>query len=208
MSHASILIAIDLPKGERFQKANLEKMIAHQMEPFDENGGWFSDGSRWDWWVIGGRYSGRLNGKDLAKRKDLDLAKLTAEKSKELSKQWDNAHKEAKKKNDPVWLSLIYGIEEGMTKEQYIASPFFFYAFLRNRTWHENERMGWFGTSAKTECELSREEELKGKCITEKNGAKIINWRSDDATWAAKFWPRFIENLDPETILAVVDYHV
>lgn len=60
MSHASVLVALspeDVTLG-------IEQAIAFQMEPFDENGEWFKDGSRWDWYTVGGRYTGRLSGYD------------------------------------------------------------------------------------------------------------------------------------------------
>lgn len=34
----------------------VERLLA----PYDEAGEWFADGSRWDWWVVGGRYTGLL----------------------------------------------------------------------------------------------------------------------------------------------------
>lgn len=60
MSHASVLIALS-PEDA---KVGLEQAIEFQMEPFNEDGDWFKDGSRWDWYVVGGRYTGRLSGYD------------------------------------------------------------------------------------------------------------------------------------------------
>jgi hypothetical protein len=67
--HASVIVALspaDLetagldPAGDEtdFQVA-LINAVAHQMQPFNENGKWF-DGSRWDWYSIGGRFSGKF----------------------------------------------------------------------------------------------------------------------------------------------------
>lgn len=42
-----------------------ETAIAHAdalLEPFCEDGEWGRDGSRWDWWVVGGRWTGALDG--------------------------------------------------------------------------------------------------------------------------------------------------
>lgn len=56
--HASLIVALDgRPK-------DIEAAVAFQMEPFDENGVWFADGSRWDWWQIGGRWTGLLSSYD------------------------------------------------------------------------------------------------------------------------------------------------
>lgn len=59
MSHASVLVALS-PDDLQRAGGNVEEAVKHQMEPFDENGTWFREGSRWDWWSIGGRYSGRF----------------------------------------------------------------------------------------------------------------------------------------------------
>lgn len=34
------------------------------LAPYDENGTWFAEGSRWDWWVVGGRFTGALTNYD------------------------------------------------------------------------------------------------------------------------------------------------
>jgi hypothetical protein len=109
---------------------------------------------------------------------------------------------------------MVYGVKSGWTLEQYIAEnilhPFpSFYAFLRNRHWHENERLGWFGGSTVTECEVHNEERV-GKCLfrDEKTGAQVLCWKSDKKNWASKFYDRFVKSLDPETLLVSVDYHV
>jgi hypothetical protein len=47
MSHFSVLVIGDDAEG--------------LLKPFDENGEWFARGSRWDWWVVGGRFTGILD---------------------------------------------------------------------------------------------------------------------------------------------------
>lgn len=34
------------------------------LEPYNEDGEWFKEGSRWDWWVVGGRFTGLLDNYD------------------------------------------------------------------------------------------------------------------------------------------------
>lgn len=34
--------------------------VTRLLKPYDENDEWFAEGSRWDWWVIGGRFTGLL----------------------------------------------------------------------------------------------------------------------------------------------------
>ena len=64
MSHASVVVALSKAIVE---VDGLETALEWQMEPFSENrddGGWFADGTRWDWYQIGGRYTGNLDGYD------------------------------------------------------------------------------------------------------------------------------------------------
>lgn len=58
MSHASLLVAVDVVNPS--DRSEVHAAVSFQMEPYDENGHWFKDGSRWDYWTIGGRYTGRL----------------------------------------------------------------------------------------------------------------------------------------------------
>jgi hypothetical protein len=44
-----------------------ERELSELLAPYNENGEWFADGSRWDWWVVGGRFTGMLDGYDLEK---------------------------------------------------------------------------------------------------------------------------------------------
>lgn len=47
MSHATVIVAV-----EAGHQNELEKLVEAQMKPFDENGKFFRDGSRWDYWGI------------------------------------------------------------------------------------------------------------------------------------------------------------
>lgn len=38
-----------------------DEAVARLLAPYDENGEWFAEGSRWDWWVIGGRWTGMFD---------------------------------------------------------------------------------------------------------------------------------------------------
>lgn len=204
MSHAAILVALDESPAA---KKKVEKLVEWQMAPFDENGHWFKNGSRWDWWQIGGRYTGSLgDNKDVILKGDLKPEALLAEYESDARKAWIKAHEEP----DRNLAGLVYGVRPGETEEQYIQrnTCLCFYAFLRNRQWHENERLGFFGGTARTECEVATGDEPKGKCLhrDKKTGAKIVVW--NDANWNQKFWRRFVEPLHDSTLLVVVDYHV
>lgn len=214
MSHAAIIVALDrkviTPKSS---KAKVNAAIGHEMHPFDEAGDFFKDGTRWDWWVIGGRYTGRFAPHpDYVRKGDLDLDRMEQARIKEITKQWAEIKKE-KDRGNPFYTKIPDTLEEWIGKRAGKPSA---YAFLVNRHWHENERMGWFGMSHTTECEVASPhnatttEEVKGKCVVKdkKTGAQIINWAVDDANWTAKYWDRFIAPLHDDTILAVVDFHV
>jgi hypothetical protein len=55
MSHFCTLVLI--PQG----CPEPEKKVAELLAPYSENGEWFADGSRWDWWQIGGRWTGVMS---------------------------------------------------------------------------------------------------------------------------------------------------
>lgn len=86
------------------------------------------------------------------------------------------------------------------------------YAFLRERHWHEGERMGWFGAPARTECEMknpNNPESLTRRCVTTGDeNAKIVVWNEPHEIWEQSYFQRFIKPLDQDTVLVVVDYHV
>jgi hypothetical protein len=279
MSHAPLIVAVS--PDQLAEHGTLEKAIAWLMAPFDEDeqGGWFADGSRWDWYVIGGRFTGKFapdyepradtanyktcdlcggtgtrpdmnmdyphrepsaaghpvigrgcNGclgtgwdmkhpgewrtlGNVCKRSDLDEASLKAGQRVQAEQHWAQYQADRHKE--------LWNFPEGETLESLTASyeqcPLAAYAFLRDRRWHEQGRMGWFGREAATECELKADEEGKefvGRCLhkCEKTGAEIVSWsesgRAKDDRWNRLYWARFVRNLPGETTLAICDYHV
>lgn len=216
MSHASVLIALSSDEVKRH--GNVEAAIAWEMQPFDENDECFRDGSRWDWYQVGGRYSGKFDGQDVVIVCDLDRAKLIEQKRVSSIETWREAHEP---KNIAV-MDLCYGVKPDETFEQYMERSadgivLAAYAFLSNRHWHEAERMGWFGSSTYTECELKAKregkdgvEEMVRRCLhkDEATGARVICWNEPYELWAKEYWERFIVPLAPDTTLVNVDYHV
>lgn len=214
MSHASLIVA---PMAEQVAKLGIEKAIEWEMKPFDENDcdECFADGSRWDWYVVGGRFDGMLGGKNFVQIKNLSL-----EAVEQTRRQWlaESYNRYTERANHP-----FSDVEKGETLEQYIArrkgarNPIHAYAFLRNRHWNEAERMGWFGTTTYTECErkdmdkpVADPEKWFGKCLfkNEEMGSRIVCWNEPEEIWSAAFYHRFIETLHPEETIAVIDYHV
>lgn len=257
MSHAAVLIALD-PTDD------VDSAIEEQMAPFDEGAEWFADGSRWDWYVVGGRFTGTLDGYDPnADDRNYATCRLCAGTGKRLpppnvgpgdhlcngcdgtgtARNFHNAghdgdiitrgsldldtlskrqrergirrYEKAKLDSSP---EFMYGVNPAKTTlDEYLAglqSPIACPAFLHHRVWHEAERMGWFGGTALTECEIkandSDVEAMVRRCQhrDEATGARIVVWNEPWEVWAEHFYKRFVEKLPPETLLAVVDYHV
>ena len=65
MSHAVVLVAID-PTDD------IEKALAEQMAPFYEGDEMCRRGSRWDWYVIGGRWDGFLQSENILHREKVN----------------------------------------------------------------------------------------------------------------------------------------
>jgi hypothetical protein len=160
--------------------------------------------SKWDWYSIGGRWSGMLklkpgavgkrgsrswtNEKDLigseyvdqAFLKNIDLESMKIEAVKAAKKNW----KEAQTK-DSMIRALSYGIQKGDTEETYVkrnsgGNPLMTFAVLKDGEWYERGEMGWWG---------------------------IVHGEKEDSTWESEF-NSLIENLDPETLITMVDCHI
>jgi hypothetical protein len=58
MSHFSVLVLTE----DEVTRESAEAVVTPLLAPYDENDEWFADGSRWDWWVVGGRWTGSLDG--------------------------------------------------------------------------------------------------------------------------------------------------
>lgn len=148
--------------------------------------------AQWDWWVLGGRYNGRLfakddavtfkgrgglmtpvsdDGADAVRRGDLDFEAMKANKVAE-RRGWVA---------DPGPFGLP-ALAEGQTREQWIESApaISAWAVLKDGEWTEKGSMGWWGIST---------------------GDK------DDAEWEASV-SRLVEGLDPDKWVSVVDCHI
>ncbi len=204
MSHASLLVALDAPTDG----CVIEELIQQEMEPFDENGEGFAEGSRWDWWVIGGRYDGLLSDGNMLRRSEVNLAVLERRQRERLRQIWQ---RHVLAYNGPANVrEFLTGAKEEDTEASYVgrhvAAPFPAHvAFLRRRCWQEHARLGWFGVRAATECEQAgRDVHI---CTHEHDGARIVSWNDSDS-WHTMFYQRFVEPLAADTLLITVDYHV
>ena len=155
--------------------------------------------SKWDWYSIGGRYTGRFKIKenpkylddieigepglltesastghaDSIRLCDIDFDGMKEEKIIKLEKNWIEANEKISKGDKTVY--YIYGIKEGDTKETYIEehTTFSVFATLKDGEWNEK---GWEG-----------EDENE-------------NWQ--------EYLNNFITSLPDDTLLTIVDCHI
>lgn len=111
MSHAMIIVAID---GSVMQN-DLQEAVGAQMAPFDEAEECFKRGSRWDWWVIGGRYSGRLLGHDYLRRSEVDETGCAEHSRNRAIESWKSLEKESRP-DDPFIREYCYGVRNVETQ--------------------------------------------------------------------------------------------
>lgn len=138
---------------------------------------------RLDWWEVGGRYKNYLINKngsvgDSFKVKDIDFAAIERRNEENAKAWWAEAHL----KKNAAMVGFMYGIEPGMTIDEYVKqrTPISAWAVLIDTNWIERGKMGWFGMSSN---------------------------ETDHSVWEAEM-AKFIKNLDPEQTLTVVDCHV
>lgn len=210
MSHAVVLVAVECPQDQ------IKEAVADQMAPFDESGEWFKNGSRWDWYVIGGRYNGFLGGENVINASRIDLDKMRDEQVKDAEENY-NLWAQDKERSEPI-KEMCYGVKAGENLEQFIRRtvtgngfpvP---YAFLADRNWHEKNRMGWFACPTATECE--RDGKKVKKCLHwakyQGKPCSTVTWQESDEQWGERFYDRFIKPLaGKENVwLVAVDFHV
>lgn len=70
MSHFSALV-ITTRTARPDTLSVVKEEVTSLLAPYDENGEWFKNGSKWDWWTIGGRFAVALDGYDPASDPDL-----------------------------------------------------------------------------------------------------------------------------------------
>ena len=153
----------------------------------------YNPDSKWDWWVIGGRFSGILklrNGKtaDSAQIKDIDFSPDKDDYEYAL-RFWDIVveHEPLREgEEEPfTFYNSEYFREYYKNRETYAryCSQFATYAVITpDGKWHGKGEMGWWGISSET---------------------------ADEAKdWCEHYKERFIDAADPEWYLTIVDCHI
>jgi hypothetical protein len=172
-------------------------------------GYWENPNRKWDWYQLGGRWSGSLliksesEGKlgskglmgscdhdendntederwvDCAQIKDVLWDKMLEKEKEHLAKQYDKVMNDENERKYAAWM---YDIEDGMTKEEYVedASRFSTFAVITpDGKWHEKGQMGWWA------------------CVS-----------NEDENWKDDYYEAFIKDTNPEYWLIVVDCHI
>lgn len=164
----------------------------------------YNPNSKWDWYVVGGRWSGMLkavgretdeNGNTIftdryvneARISDIDFSPDT-EAYAEAIREWEVLVEGDEQKPGEDFCSFYkpeYYLNYYGTKEKYAEAmaAFTTYAVVTpNGLWHEKAQMGWFGMDNST---------------PEGN---------DD--WNKNYKRRFIDKADPNWIMTIVDCHI
>lgn len=167
---------------------------------FDSEGNYYStynENAKWDWYQIGGRWSHLLHKKDgtkcdMGQVKDLDFRPQQKE-IEEAQRFWEIfvEHQELKE-NEEEPFSLYnseYYKEKYGSKEQYIQCSTGLRTFAvliqqkdGSSTWHEKGEMHWFGMSGETP--------------------------DEGRTYEMTFKERFLDTLDQEDYITIVDCHI
>jgi hypothetical protein len=164
----------------------------------------YNPNSKWDWYSIGGRWTGFFKPKNGAKgklgrsgafgnqpeenhfdsmlKKDIDFEGMKAEERAKREKWWNEAQEKIKQGDkNAAWM---FDIHDGDTKESYInrgEDGIMTFAVVKDGKWYEQAEMGWWGCT----------------------GDKKIS----DEEWA-KQYTKLIDSLPDNTLLTVVDCHI
>lgn len=186
----------------------------HGMKSRDEEMGrfgyWCNPNAKWDWYELGGRWTGSLKLKpgksgmtgrlgmydnkpangyvDQAKKGDIDFPGMVVDGKKEAEEHWEKYQTEikgAKDDGDKKYLGFKYGGLSGMpkTKSEYLkenTGEFSTYAVLKDGEWYEKGQMGWWGMASNEKSEARWDKELK----------------------------KLLEDVSEDTLLSVYDCHI
>ena len=162
-------------------------------EVMGRRGYWQNPDARWDWYVVGGRFSGMLRSDaplidgaaghcDCALACDCDFSDDPEAASR--AREFWRRHVEERESGlsffAPEYYVERYGDVDTFAQMQ---SRFFTHAVVTpDGSWHEVGTMGWWGISTDS--------------------------GPDEVQWAARFRERFLDGLDDGIIATVVDCHI
>jgi hypothetical protein len=122
---------------------------------------------------------------DMAQKKDIDFEGMRLENEADAKETWEKYQQALKEKPeiaDSPTPYFEYGVQDGDTKESYIArrTSFSTFAVLKDGEWYERGRMGWWA------------------CVSDEK---------DTDVWETEF-QKLIEEASDDTWFAVVDCHI
>lgn len=171
---------------------NLEKYSDAEYDDCGNEISTYNPKSKWDWYAIGGRWSGELRLKeededgclycDEAKIKNIDFS-MNKERYDGCLQWWEN-NIEAPDEEWKGFYKKEYYTERYKDAEEYATRNASFSTFALvtpDGEWHECGEMGWFGCSGET---------------------------PDEARAWDEQYMSFIENADPEHYFVMVDCHI
>jgi hypothetical protein len=200
----------DISAMQKYYETEVLEDLANHMQDWNGGDGEIDEGglffwstynlrSQWDWYTVGGRWSGSFKLKATAKhgvlgepgafdnqptfdadqayKEDIDFKLMSEEAKSGLEKKWDSAQEDGQE-----MCKTMYGIRNDDCKEAWMErqSKFSTFAVVKDGQWHEQGKMGWFG--------LVSEEKAEGVWVEEFN--------------------KLLEDLPGHTLLTVVDCHI
>jgi hypothetical protein len=153
-------------------------------------GYWENPNKKWDWYVLGGRWSGMLinkNGEhsDQEIKKDIDLEKMLNNSRDRAYKSYEEFLKEENKS-----AYFIYGVKNKGDKdnfipetlEEYVArnTNFSTFAVVKDGKWYEKGEMGWWA------------------CVSNEKG---------EDEWEAQF-VKLLDETPDDTLISIFDCHI
>ena len=187
MSHFTVTVCVPAERGHDY-----EAYCAEVLAPYDEQGESFRENTHWDWWTVGGRWSGYFKAKDGAS-------------GQRGERSWSN-------EDEPV----IEGYYDVIAKGDVDFEGMVEAKVREAATWYDGGGRPW------NQPEIPREEVLKGAeslathSLVDLNGSWLevsqMGWfgmsrSEDDGDWESK-WLNNVIALADEDLLVLVDCHV
>jgi len=165
-------------------------------------GHWENPNAKWDWYEVGGRWTGffklkdgaqgatgrpgiltnpaRPGWADQAHKKDIDFDAMIEDAAKRAMDAWEKALQD----KDECSRFFHFGIKKGETKEQHVENArknaCTTFAVLKDGIWYERGEMGWFG---------------------------CVGNEKEDCSWKDEFMKLF-DAIGDDELLTVVDCHI
>lgn len=159
MSHFCVLV---LAPGDT-PEAEVEMIVAELLEPYRESETCFEDGTRWDWYQIGGRWTGAL---DPSYNPETDSVNVeTCPQCGGTGHRDDFLGQRARERDSSYtcngcggegsrvkWPTQWKRFKGDMRPANEVPVDFTPYALVTpDGRWHERARMGWFGVTIENE---------------------------------------------------------